>query len=70
MVDRVEEELGDQTWLSGQAPGDADKEALTEIGNNRPNVSTHPNAFAWYSLVSKFTWAQEILANAAPVAEK
>ena len=70
MVDKIEQQLAEKQWLSGNEPGDADKEALTSLGNNVPKVTTHPNAFAWYSLACHFTWAKEILSNAAPVVQQ
>ena len=42
------------------------------MGDNVPNVETHPNAFAWHMLVNRFTeavrgsWA----AASAPTADK
>ena len=58
MVDTIEQKLENSQWLSGKdSPGEEDKQALTEMGNNVPNVTTHPNAFAWYSLTGRFTWA-------------
>ena len=26
-----------------------------------PNAGTHPNTFAWYSMVSRFKWAKEMM---------
>ena len=54
MVDAIEKKLGDNQWLSGQAPGAADREEFEKI-NKTPNPNSHPNAFAWYCLVSKFS---------------
>ena len=53
-------------WLSGNEAGEDDKKAMEKLGNNAPNVSTHPNAYAWYNLACHFTWAQDILAKAPP----
>jgi len=41
-------------WLGGQQPSAADREAF-EAMNEAPNPATEPNAFAWYSIVSKFS---------------
>merc|ERR1712084_76358 len=54
MVDAIEKKLGDNQWLSGQAPGAADREEFEKI-NKTPNPNSHPNAFAWYCLVGKFS---------------
>ena len=41
------------------------------MGDNIPNVDTHPNAFAWYALVSRFTDAvRGTWTAAAPAQEK
>ena len=55
MVDAIESKLGDNVWLGGQQPSKDDKEAFAGLNGVAPNVDTHPNAFAWFSLVSKFT---------------
>ena len=54
MVDAIEKKLGENQWLAGQAPGDADRESFDAQNGKVPNVAKHPNAFAWYCLVSKF----------------
>lgn len=54
MVDAIEKRLGDNMWLGGQAPGSADREEFEKLGKV-PNANSHPNTFAWYCLVSKFT---------------
>lgn len=54
MVDAIEKKLGDNMWLGGQAPGAADREEFEKLGKV-PNANSHPNTFAWYCLVSKFT---------------
>ena len=55
MVDDIESRLGDNQWLGGQAPSKEDADQFAGLGGQVPNVDTHPNAFAWYSLVGKFT---------------
>ena len=53
-------------------PSKEDAEQFVAMGDNVPNVETHPNAFAWHMLVARFTeavrgsWA----AAAAPAADK
>ena len=54
MVDAIEKKLNDAQWLGGQAPGSADRESFDGLNGNVPNPAKHPNAFAWYCLVSKF----------------
>ena len=67
----LEATLKNQQWVGGQTPTAADKdafEALSKVG--MVNAETHPNTFAWFALVSKFsdkvkaTWA----AGGAPAA--
>ena len=70
MVDQIEQKLIDSRWLGGDEPGEADKEAMKVIGNNVPNVTIYPNAFAWYSLASHFKWASDILKDAPPAVKK
>ena len=41
-------------WLGGQQPSKDDAEAFNSL-NECPDADTHPNASAWYSLVSRFT---------------
>ena len=50
----IDKKLGDAQWLGGQAPGAADREAFDGLDGKVPNANSHPNAFAWYCLVSKF----------------
>ena len=35
-----------------------------KIGGAAPNVTVYPNTFAWYSIVSRFSWAADIVAKA------
>ena len=55
MVDAIESRLTENMWLGGQTPSQEDASEFTGLAGVIPNVDTHPNAFAWYSLVSKFT---------------
>ena len=57
MVDAIEAKLEQNQWLGGQQPSKEDAEQFVAMGDNCPNVDTHPNAFAWYALVSRFTEA-------------
>ena len=57
MVDAIESRLGENQWLGGQQPSKEDAEQFAAMGGNAPNVDTHPNAFSWYALVSRFTEA-------------
>ena len=54
MVDAIETRLADNMWLGGQQPSKEDAEQAAALGS-APNVDTHPNAFAWFTLVSRFT---------------
>ena len=53
-VDDIERKLADNMWLGGQEPSKEDREAFTGL-NGCPDADSHPNAAAWYSLVSKFS---------------
>lgn len=57
MVDAIETRLGENQWLGGQQPSKEDNDQFVALGDNVPNVDTHPNAFSWYALVSRFTEA-------------
>merc|ERR1712060_971225 len=46
--------LKDNMWLGGNAPGSADRTEFEKL-DKAPNPNSHPNAFGWYSLVTKFT---------------
>lgn len=68
----LEATLKNQQWVGGQSPSAADKdafEALSKAGNI--SAETHPNVFAWFTLVSKFsdasknTWAAAAAGGAA-----
>ncbi len=41
--------------LYSQQPTAADREAYEAIKNTVPNVATHPNTFAWFVLVHRFS---------------
>ena len=68
MVDAIESRLGENQWLGGQQPSKDDAAEFLGLSGAIPNVDSHPNAFAWYAMVGKFTdavksnWA----AGAAP----
>ena len=38
-----------------QQPTAADKEAYEQLKSNPPSAQTHPNTFAWFVLVGRFT---------------
>ena len=68
----LEATLKNQQWVGGQTPSAADKdafEALSKSGNI--SAETHPNVFAWFTLVSKFsdavkkTWTAAAAGGAA-----
>ena len=72
MVDAIESRLQDNMWLGGQQPSKEDAEQFVALQNSAPSVDTHPNAFAWFTLVSRFTEAVRgsWTAAATPAAEK
>ena len=70
IVDAIEAKLEGKQWLSGgQQPSKEDAEQFVALGGSAPNVDFHPNAFAWYCMVSRFTEAKRgtwAAAKAAP----
>ena len=56
-LEEIEQVLAQgQQWLSGaNLPGAADAEALQAIKDCKPDPISYPHAFAWLSLVSKFS---------------
>ena len=72
MVDAIESKLGDNIWLGGQQPSKEDAEQFISLGQ-APNVATHPGAYAWYTLVGRFSddvrgsWTAAAPAQAAGV---
>jgi len=72
MIAELEVKLAKDQWLGGQQPSAADREAI-ETFAEAPSPASHPNVFAWYCLVSKFTptvRAQWAGAKAAAPAKK
>ena len=55
MVDAIESRLNENQWLGGQQPTKEDATAFADLAGKLPSADTHPNAFAWASLVSRFT---------------
>ena len=74
MVEEIEKKLGENVWLGGQQPSKDDAEKFAALGAQVPNVATHPNAFSWYMLVSRFgedvraTWTAATAQNQAQAA--
>ena len=57
MVDAnsIEATLKNQQWVGGQGPTVADKEAFEALASANLSAESHPFAFAWFCLVSKFS---------------
>ena len=55
LLNETETKLKSQNWLGGVKPSAADKVACEGFKNIMPNPASHPNAFNWLSLVTKFT---------------
>ena len=53
--DSLEVVLETQQWVGGHAPSYLDKEAFDALKNQVPSPDTHPNVFAWMSMVWKFS---------------
>ena len=74
MADEIEKKLVNDQWLGGQLPSSADREAFE--GLTVPSPATHPNTFAWWCLVAKFspavraTWTGAAAAPAKGGAKK
>ena len=51
----LENTLKKQQWVGGQAPTAADAEAFEAVKSSDIKPETHPNLFAWFCLVSKFS---------------
>ena len=51
----IENRLEASPWLGGDMPSKEDAERFAALGNNEPNAETHPNTFAWYTLVARFS---------------
>ena len=54
-MDALEARLADAQWLGGQLPSAEDRESWEELAGKVPSTDTHPNTFAWWALVSRFT---------------
>jgi elongation factor 1-beta len=70
MADALEIKLAKDQWLGGAQPSAADREAI-EAMPVPPTAASHPNVFAWWCMVSKFSptvraqWAGAAPAKAA-----
>ena len=51
----LETTLKNQQWVGGQTPSNADAEAYEALKKTTISAETHPNVFAWFCLVSKFS---------------
>ena len=51
----LEATLKNQQWVGGQTPTAADKDAFEALKKTTISPETHPNVFAWFSLVFKFS---------------
>ena len=54
-MDALEARLADAQWLGGQLPSGEDRESWAGLDGAVPSPDTHPNTFAWWALVSRFT---------------
>ena len=54
-LDKLEAQLEKQQFLDGALPGAQDRETYDKLKAAHPSPSTHPNTFAWFALVHKFT---------------
>merc|ERR1712166_1499135 len=56
-IDTLEKTLASQQWVGGQTPSNADTDAFTKLVESDLRADTHPNVFAWFTLVYKFSEA-------------
>ena len=54
-VNTIEATLKSQQWVGGQQPTAADREAFDAVKDSNISAETHPYAFAWFCLISKFS---------------
>ena len=56
-LDEIEESLASsgQMFLGGSQPSSEDAAAINEVRASRPDPRVYPNAYSWYSIVSKFS---------------
>ena len=54
-MDALEARLADSQWLGGQLPSADDRDELEALAGAVPSPDTHPNTFAWWVLVSRFS---------------
>ena len=66
LATEVEGKLGDNIWLGGQQPSKEDAEKFASMGSSAPNAESHPEAFAWYTLVGRFSQEVRDSWTAAP----
>jgi elongation factor 1-beta len=52
---QYEKTLADNQFIGGQQPTNADREAWEIVKANVPSAATHPNTFAWFVLVNRFS---------------
>ena len=58
-VNSIEATLKNQQWVGGQQPTAADREAFDAVKDSNISAETHPYAFAWFCLISKFSDAKK-----------
>lgn len=73
--DALEVQLAGNQWLGGNKLCAADRDVFNEIKDTPPRPESHPNAYAWFAMVGKFSdaikakWTGDALI-AAPAAPK
>ena len=53
----LEETLSKSMWVGGDKFSEVDKETFVGLKGVVPSVKTHPHTFAWYTMISRFSWA-------------
>ena len=55
MIDEIEKRLIDDQWIGGKSPSAIDNKKFKALNGQTPSAQSHPNTFAWFCLVSRFT---------------
>ena len=55
MVDAIESRLTENSFLGGSQPCNEDNSEFVKLAGAAPDAGSHPNAAAWFNLISLFT---------------
>ena len=57
MVDAIESRLTENSFLGGSQPCNEDNSEFVKLAGAAPDAGSHPNAAAWFNLISLFSEA-------------